>query len=98
MADKTSRRDHIAKRHRVLLLIGDSLNDFVSAGNKPSPARRREVAAENASMWGEKWILIPNANYCGWERALYEFEHSLSRKEKLAAKYRCLDTSGRAEE
>ena len=39
-SDKTTRRDFIAQQYRVLLLVGDDLNDFAYAGHKPDAATR----------------------------------------------------------
>ena len=79
-SDKTSRRAWIASRYRVLLVIGDDLNDFVN-GRVPLE-RRAQLVRENAERWGRRWIVIPNPIYGSWERALYDFESGLSDAEK----------------
>jgi acid phosphatase len=68
-SDKTERRARVAKAHRILLLVGDDLNDFVAA-NTLDPAHRRGLAQQYADRWGSKWILLPNAMYGGWEQAI----------------------------
>jgi acid phosphatase len=88
--DKTSRRQHVAQHYRILLIVGDDLNDFVWAGEKPSAKTRRETSQRYAHLWGEKWIILPNANYGSWERALYGFDDALPRQEKLLRKQRQL--------
>lgn len=82
-SDKTSRRAEVAKSYRVLLLLGDDLNDFVS-GAWDSPAERKALAARYDERWGERWILLPNPYYGSWERALYGHDRKLSDAEKLA--------------
>ncbi len=90
-SDKTSRRRFVAKNHRVLLLIGDDMNDFVPA--KPLTLRQRSDLMEKyASYWGERWILLSNPLYGSWEGALFDYQNGLSRGEMLARKYRALDT------
>ncbi len=84
--DKTTRRDYVASRYRVLSLIGDDLNDFLWAGDKPTPKSRKDAALEYEAYWGHKWFLLPNANYGGWERALFQFDDSLPRDRKLQKK------------
>jgi len=80
-SDKTTRRLFVAKRYRVLLLIGDDLNDFVWAGYQPSADVRRNLAWTHANMWGHRWFIIPNANYGGWERACMDLTtHCLAEK------------------
>jgi 5'-nucleotidase (lipoprotein e(P4) family) len=69
-SDKTARRAEIAKTHRVLLLIGDDMSDFVSTANL-SPSQRTALAMSHASRWGRGWVLLPNPLYGSWERALY---------------------------
>ena len=88
--DKQSRRDIVAGTHRVLLLIGDDLNDFVSGvrGEGITPEKRKEIAEGHEDKWGRKWIVIPNPAYGSWERAHYGFRNDLTRAQRLEAKYR----------
>lgn len=69
-SDKTVRRAEIAKSYRVLLLVGDDTNDFVSTATL-TPPQRIALARKYANRWGRTWILLPNAMYGSWERALY---------------------------
>ena len=89
-SDKTSRRAFIAHFFRVLLLVGDDLNDFVPA--KPmSRARRLELVAQYQNYWGQKWILLSNPLYGSWEGALLDYRSDLSRQEIFARKYGALE-------
>lgn len=67
-SDKSGRRAHVASTHRVLLLIGDDLNDFVNARDK-SQAERDAIIARTANWWGTRWFILPNPMYGSWERA-----------------------------
>ena len=69
-SDKTTRRAFVATTHRILLLLGDDLNDFVS-GAMDTPEKRVALAAKYQTYWGKQWILIPNTLYGSWESALY---------------------------
>jgi 5'-nucleotidase (lipoprotein e(P4) family) len=69
-SDKTARRAEIAKTHRILLLIGDDMNDFVSTASL-LPLQRAALAQTHARFWGRAWVLLPNPLYGSWERALY---------------------------
>lgn len=69
-SDKSARRAEIAKSYRVLLLVGDDMNDFVSTA-KLTPEQRVALAKAHADRWGKSWILLPNATYGSWERALF---------------------------
>ncbi len=66
---KGPRRAHVAATHRVLLLIGDDLGDFVveAAG---TPQQRAARTAPQAGWWGRRWIMLPNPTYGSWERAI----------------------------
>ena len=66
---KSSRRAHVARDYRILLLIGDDLGDFVvDAGG--SPEERRVRTAAQAGWWGQRWIMVPNPTYGSWERGI----------------------------
>ncbi|MBN2466770.1 MAG: hypothetical protein JXD19_01350 [Deltaproteobacteria bacterium] len=60
----------VAERFRVLLIVGDDLNDFVSGAMRVSPEERRQVAVRYAQCWGTKWIVLPNPVYGSWETRL----------------------------
>jgi acid phosphatase len=69
-SDKTSRREAIAERYRIVLLVGDDFNDFVSAR---LPREERDLLVERyRGRWGDRWFMIPNPTYGSWEGALYE--------------------------
>jgi 5'-nucleotidase (lipoprotein e(P4) family) len=70
-SDKTSRREYVAAKHRVLLLIGDDLNDFVDAREK-TLAQRDAILEGSATNWGTRWFMVPNPIYGSWERAVSE--------------------------
>lgn len=64
-SDKQARRLEVAQTHRIAMLIGDDLNDFI---------RRADYVAEtHGPFWGRTsgapWYAIPNAIYGSWERA-----------------------------
>lgn len=69
-SDKSSRRLFLASRYRILLLVGDDLNDFVSVAPARTPADRLALAEANAARWRDRWVLIPNAAYGSWDRVL----------------------------
>jgi acid phosphatase len=71
-SDKSVRRKYVAEKHRILLLIGDDLNDFVSVASAKTPADRLALAKKSATYWRDRWVLIPNSLYGSWERILYQ--------------------------
>ncbi len=82
---KAQRRIDLASQFRILLLIGDDLDDFV-AGAKSDPATRRAISSEHAQRWGRQWIILPNPMYGSWETSLYEFDYALPREKQLDRK------------
>jgi acid phosphatase len=90
--DKEARRRYVARTHRVLLLLGDDLNDFVPA-RKITPAEREALVAQHSGRWGKQWILLPNQSYGSWEGSL--LPGSRTRREQLEEKRRLLDVDGR---
>jgi acid phosphatase len=90
--DKEARRRYVAKTHRVLLLLGDDLNDFVTARKIP-PAEREALVVQHAERWGQQWILLPNQSYGSWEGSL--LPGSRSRRDQIEEKRRLLDAHGR---
>lgn len=68
-SDKSPRRAWVASQYRVLLLLGDDLNDFANARDK-SQAERAAIISTNAARWGTQWFMLPNPMYGSWERAV----------------------------
>jgi 5'-nucleotidase (lipoprotein e(P4) family) len=87
--DKSYWRTEIAKRYRILMLIGDALGDFAQ-GSRGTPAERTAVVRSHAGHLGKKWFMLPNPMYGDWERSLYRFQDRLSLPEKSAAKWQSL--------
>jgi len=83
-SDKTVRRQLVAATHRIVLLVGDDLGDFIPAR---LPVAERAAAAERyAAWWGTRWIVLPNPAYGSWERALLGHEPDLSDAQSLQRK------------
>lgn len=89
-SDKSSRRRHVASTHRVLMLIGDDLNDFVTVDRR-SPTERATLALRHVEWWGERWRMLPGPTYGSWERSLYGFDHELGDADRLERKTDHLD-------
>ena len=67
-SDKSPRRAWVASSYRVLLLLGDDLNDFANARDL-SRADREALVGRMADWWGTRWIIVPNPMYGSFERA-----------------------------
>jgi acid phosphatase len=87
---KTARRQLVADDHRVLMLFGDDLNDFLPARGLSIDERKRLVEEHN-DKWGYKWFVFPNPNYGSWERALYRGDEE-SAEERQETRLERLET------
>jgi 5'-nucleotidase (lipoprotein e(P4) family) len=67
-SDKSPRRAHVASTHRILLVLGDDLNDFAPASGK-TVAERNAIVDSVRDWWGEVWFILPNPMYGSWERS-----------------------------
>jgi len=86
---KEEHRRATAQRHRVLLVLGDNLDDFIEGSQAPAPERRR-MAQQYADYWGSRWIILPNAMYGHWEAAFFDFDYHLPRSELMQRKLKGL--------
>jgi 5'-nucleotidase (lipoprotein e(P4) family) len=80
--DKAPRRRSIAENYRVLLVFGDDFNDFVTAYGK-TVDERAAIYQQYRDYFGMKWIILPNANYGTWDRALVLGHSNLTPEEEL---------------
>jgi 5'-nucleotidase (lipoprotein e(P4) family) len=69
---KTSRRDAVRAKYRVLALVGDQLGDFSDEFNPKdgSAAARREAVWEAREHWGSNWFILPQPVYGQWQKVL----------------------------
>ncbi len=68
--EKSPRRAVIAQTHRIVLMAGDNLYDFIDV---EAPTReKRDAAIEARASWlGTRWIVLPNPMYGSWESVLF---------------------------
>jgi len=90
-SEKGPRREVVAERFRVLQLFGDNLGDFLS-DVETSVEERDALAAPYADWWGTRWFMFPNPQYGSWEGALFDYDYSLTREERLQRKEAALET------
>ncbi len=84
-SDKTTRRQAVAETHRIVMMFGDNLGDFVGAG-KGTIDERNAVGAANNDKWGRGWYMLPNPMYGYWESSSFGYEYGLEHKAKQEAK------------
>ena len=79
---KEPRRQIVAKDHKIVMLMGDNLNDFTNLFEKKSIDDRKAETDKVKDEWGKKFIVLPNAIYGEWENAFYDYKRNLTPKEK----------------
>ncbi len=77
---KEPRRQEILKNYDIILLLGDNLADFHKAFDVKGNAQRNLAVEEMKSLFGEKFIVLPNPLYGDWEK---EFPYDKSKMEFL---------------
>jgi 5'-nucleotidase (lipoprotein e(P4) family) len=71
---KEPRRLAIAQKYRIVLLIGDNLDDFSNVFERKSILDRFAETDKARELFGKRFIVLPNAMYGTWENALYGYE------------------------
>ena len=70
---KEPRRLAIAEKYRIVILMGDNLDDLSNIYEKKSVADRFAEVDKTQAMFGQKFIVLPNAMYGTWENAIYDY-------------------------
>lgn len=71
---KEPRRQAIAAKYRIVLLMGDNLDDFSNVFEKKSVADRFTEVDKAREVFGKRFIVLPNAIYGTWENAIYDYK------------------------
>lgn len=70
MHSKEERRQVVAQKYEIVLLVGDNLTDFHKDFEKQSVEGRNALTDKMKAEFGQKYIVLPNPLYGDWERAL----------------------------
>ena len=68
---KEPRRLAIAEKYRIVILMGDNLNDLSNVYEQKSVAERFAEVDKAKELYGNRFIVLPNAIYGEWESAIY---------------------------
>ncbi|MCP4913408.1 MAG: 5'-nucleotidase, lipoprotein e(P4) family [Oligoflexia bacterium] len=72
---KEGRRQSLAQKYHLALLVGDNLTDFSKLYDEQSTERRKEIVLKNHSKdFGKKFIVLPNTMYGDWDKALIDYK------------------------
>ena len=76
--EKSSRREFVANTHRVIMLMGDDLTDFIAC-TRDSPKApcteaatadsRQKAVVDYSAYWGHGWYILPNPMHGSWTTA-----------------------------
>ena len=89
-SEKGTRRLRVGETHRILLLLGDNLGDFVD-GYKADVATRDAIRRVHAAECGRTWFALPNPTYGSWLDAIWFPERGLSNEAKTRRKLEAFD-------
>jgi 5'-nucleotidase (lipoprotein e(P4) family) len=82
-SSKEPRRQSVAMKYRIVLLMGDNLNDFAEVFEKSKTTESRLTATEQSkSQFGSRFIVLPNPMYGAWEDAVYGDGSRLTEEQK----------------
>lgn len=89
-SSKESRRKSIFDEYRVIMLLGDNIEDFHAGFEGKSNEERKEQVDKLKNNFGRRFIVFPNAMYGSWENNIYEGKTELSSEEKAGMRYDAL--------
>lgn len=81
-SSKEVRREKVSSTHKIVMLMGDNLNDFTTAFEKKSIADRFIATDLAREEWGKRFIVLPNGAYGEWESALYNYQRNLTNAQR----------------
>jgi len=81
-SSKEGRRTKVVSTHKIILLIGDNLNDFATVFEDRNVNNGKEAVALNREQFGKTFIILPNPMYGAWEKPVYDYRNGLSETEK----------------
>ncbi|GAA0084915.1 hypothetical protein UT300007_13540 [Clostridium sp. CTA-7] len=87
-SDKTERRENILKDYEVVMYLGDNIGDFTEDFSRElGTVKRTELASDPKykDLWGDKWIVLPNATYGNYVDAVWNNKKDLTEAEKVQA-------------
>ncbi len=85
---KRCRRRLVGRSHRVLMMIGDQVGDFM----QDAAADTAIIDAPQREWIGQRWFVLPNPVYGRWETALFDHDWSLDEASRRARKQAVLES------
>jgi len=89
-SEKNCRRRLAGQKYRVLMQFGDQMGDFVEVTANTRDGRAA-LLEQYHDWFGERWWMLPNPTYGGWEPAQFNNDYSQPRQARHDAKRAALD-------
>ena len=89
-SEKNCRRRLAGQQYRVLMQFGDQLGDFVEV-TANTPDGRAALLQQYHDWFGERWWMLPNPTYGGWEPAQFNNDYAQPRQARHDAKRAALE-------
>lgn len=67
-SNKQVRREILTEQYRILMIIGDDLNDFVNNAINLDSQEKYKHFIDYYNFFGERWFLLPNPKYGSWNK------------------------------
>lgn len=91
-SEKNCRRRLAGQQYRVLMQFGDQLGDFMQV--VANTAEGRGALLQQYHDWfGERWWMLPNPSYGGWEPAVFNNDYTQPWQARHDAKRAALDAA-----
>ncbi|GHH57876.1 MULTISPECIES: 5'-nucleotidase, lipoprotein e(P4) family [Gammaproteobacteria] len=91
-SEKNCRRRLAGQKYRVLMQFGDQLGDFVQVAAN-TPEGRGALLQQYHDWFGERWWMLPNPSYGGWEPAQFNNDYGQPWQARHDAKRAALDVA-----
>jgi 5'-nucleotidase (lipoprotein e(P4) family) len=89
-SEKNCRRQLAGQQYRVLMQFGDQLGDFVQVTANTTQVRS-ELLQQYHDWFGERWWMLPNPSYGGWESLQFGNDYQQPWSSRHAAKRAALE-------
>ncbi|WP_438864697.1 5'-nucleotidase, lipoprotein e(P4) family [Neptunicella sp.] len=80
--DKEPRRQQVLVNYDIALFMGDNLSDFSNQLAADSLTATRTAVDKNSTLFGSRYIVLPNPMYGDWEGKVYQHDWSATAKQK----------------
>ena len=81
--NKDARRARVEKTHRIVLFMGDAIEDYVGEGLDKSVAQRKELVEKIKADLGRRFVVMPNPAQGHWLHAVNRYRTDATPEELI---------------